>query len=76
VVTATSSKPIELSPRRYRKGNYMFCTVKADHNYKCPNCGCLVQPGEVGFMRYRIIHDLVTEPIGDVLHACCVEVGK
>jgi hypothetical protein len=27
-------------------------------------------------MRYRIIHDLVTEPIGDVLHACCVEVGK
>lgn len=76
MVVATSSKPIELSPRRYRKGNYMFCPVKADRNYKCPECGCLVQPGEVGFSRFRIIHDLVTEPIGDVLHACCVEAEK
>ncbi|KSV16459.1 hypothetical protein DA01_03580 [Dehalococcoides mccartyi] len=72
----TATKPIELSQRRYRQGNYMYCPVKADHNYKCPACGCLVNSGEVGFMRYRIIRDLVTEPIGDVLHACCVEVGK
>ncbi|AQU02559.1 hypothetical protein B1773_00400 [Dehalococcoides mccartyi] len=73
MATTTSSKPIELSPRRYRKGNYMFCPVKADRNYKCPECGCLVQPGEVGFTRFKIIHDLVTEPVWDVLHACCVE---